>query len=329
MIAFFSRWRKQLIVLFYLILFASCAFAIHAAFRGHHVSEIGAGLTAIGWGRALIALSMVATTYLTMCVIERFALIDAGLKLKLKTIAFGACVANSMSIGVGLGAVSGAAIRARLFSAWGADPAASAIAGMSVTVISIAGGVALASLGLACNPEPIAAALHQSAAYVRYAGLGLIAVGIVILIVMGRRPRTLAIRQLSLRVPHALGALARLGAGILDWLFSASVLYALLPAHATGGLLAFAALFAAVHMVSMMTGAPAGIGVFDAVMLSIAPGGMPPGDLAAALIIYRLMAQVLPLALGVAAFALFEMLLRHRTAHANATARPKDGAAGG
>ncbi len=167
-----------------------------------------------------------------------------------------------------------------------------------VTVVSLAGGACLAALGLAFEPEAVGKHLGVAPAYLRATGVVVLLIAATGLIAAGGRKRRLKLLGRPINLPSARSAATRLLVGATDWLASASVLFLLLPQSAQHNWLAFAAFFAALHFAAMSTGAPAGIGVFDAVMLGLNPTDANSGEMAAALVIYRLLSFLMPLALA-------------------------------
>ena len=118
---------------------------------------------------------------------------------------------------------------------------------------------------------------------------------------MVRRPIT--IRDWQFAAPKPPVALLQLVLAVLDWLFAAATLYVLLPPVGLG-YLAFAGLFTAASIAGVISHVPAGLGVFEAVLLVAMPEGAHLPGVAAALIVYRLIYYLLPLLLAALAFAL-------------------------
>lgn len=309
-----KAWLRWAILGVYAVIACLCVFVIGNTFAEVGVDGLWRALTGIAPWTLALAIALVVLNYALFVAIEAFAHKDAHVKLSPVRLVFSAFVANAIAIGLGAGAVSGTAVRARLFQRWGYAAGQAAITAGSVLLISLSGGAVLAAIGLVVDPVHIAVGVGLPTDIVRLIGAGIIAAILVGLIVAGRDARVFKVFGLDLHVPHAGGVGARLGVAALDWVVGAAILYVLLPPETRGGFFAFATVFAAAHFVAMVTGAPAGLGVFDAIILHVAPGGTPQGELLAALLVYRAITFLGPLVLAMALLAIFEANGRGNTA---------------
>ncbi len=305
-LAFAKRWRAALIVLGYAALLAFCGHAIFQILREGGFSQFGESLSALAPDVVLRAAAMVAATYALMCIIEQLVLRDVYARLPLGSTIIAPLISNSVSIGIGFGAVSGAAIRMRIYGRHGMDTRNCVLIASGVTLVSLAGGACLAAIGLTAEPEAVGARLNVSHDFLRIVGWCVLAFFALTLFAAGGKRRKLNLLGRPVKLPSARAGATRLIVGVADWMASASVLFFLLPPSAQDNWLAFAAFFSALHFVAMSTGAPAGIGVFDAVMLGLNPTDATSGQLAAALVVYRLLSFITPLALGTLGLIVFE-----------------------
>lgn len=295
---FFKRWRVPLIAAFYLVLLSFCVHAIRTTLQETGLRQFAASLTALGPVIVFQAALCVAGVYAVMCLIEQLVLRDVGARLPLGAAIATPLIANSLSIGLGFGALSGAAIRVRIYSRSGVDAQTCVLIASGVTLVSLAGGGVLALLGMTFEPEAIASRLGLHVGMLRTIGIaGLLGIVAVLIAAGGRRQR-LKLLGRQIHLPSARSGVVRLAAGAIDWLMSATVLFLLLPESAQTHWLAFAAFFACLHFIAMATGAPAGIGVFDAAMIGLNPTDASSGQLAAALVVYRLLSFIVPLFFG-------------------------------
>jgi LmbE family N-acetylglucosaminyl deacetylase/uncharacterized membrane protein YbhN (UPF0104 family) len=296
---FLKRYRAPLVVAFYAALLGLCGHAIRTALRENDLRQFSASLTALGPTIVAQAALCVAGTYAVMCLIEQLVLRDVAARPTLGSAIAAPLIANSLSIGLGFGALSGAAVRVRVYGRQGVDAQTCVLIASGVTLVSLAGGAFLALLGLTFEPDTIAARLGLHSGVLRAIGIaGLMLVALVIA-AAGARRQQLRLLGRQIHLPSARAAIVRLAAGAVDWLLSATVLFLLLPEAAQHHWLAFAAFFASLHFIAMATGAPAGIGVFDAAMIGLNPTDASSGQMAAAILIYRLLSFITPMALGV------------------------------
>jgi uncharacterized membrane protein YbhN (UPF0104 family) len=301
-----NPWLRWIVLGVYGLIAAACVFVIGNAVREQGVDGVWRALTGIPPWTLALAIALVVLNYALFVLIEAFAHQDAQVKLGPRRLVFSAFVANAIAIGLGAGAVSGTAVRARLFQRWGFSAGQAAITAGSVLLISLSGGAMVAAVGLVLDPIHISQGIGLAPDLVRLMGVVVIAALVGGLIVAGKDTRILKLFGHDLHVPHAGGVGARLGVAALDWVVGAAILYVLLPPETRGGFFAFATVFAAAHFVAMATGAPAGLGVFDAIILHVAPGGTPQGDLLAGLLVYRAVTFLGPLVLALSLLGVFE-----------------------
>lgn len=288
--AFFRRARPWLVV----VVVAACIWAIAVALRGQSPQSILTALATAPLISIVIAFCLVTLNFGVMSVMERLALEDSGVRLSWPRTVVSAFVGNALSVAVGMGPVSGAATRAGLFQAWGVEPQRAAATALSMTLMSLSGGAVLAALGIALQPEPIARALSVSEHVLRALSIGVFIATFATLFWMGRRKVHVSLFGVTFSTPTALGALARLALGMSDWLISANIFYVLLARAEGLAPAAFATTFASAHFMGMAAGMPAGLGVFDALMLHIGASGRSTAEIAAALLSYRLIAYLAP-----------------------------------
>jgi LmbE family N-acetylglucosaminyl deacetylase/uncharacterized membrane protein YbhN (UPF0104 family) len=320
--AFFTRHRKIFIGGFYILLLVFCVESIRAALRENDLRQFAASLSTLGPTIVILAALCVVGTYAMMCFIEQLVLRDVAARPPPAATIAAPLIANSVSIGLGFGALSGAAIRVRIYSRSGVDAQTCVLIASGVTLVSLSGGAVLALLGLTFEPGPIAARLGAHADFLRAIGvLGLSLVVGALALAAGKRNH-LSVLGRRIRIPGGRTGLMRLAAGLIDWMLSATVLFLLLPDQAQNNWLAFAAMFASLHFIAMSTGAPAGIGVFDAAMIGLNPTDASSGQLAAALVVYRLLSFLSPLVLGLIGLLFLEGHREFGVHHAVAGATP-------
>jgi uncharacterized membrane protein YbhN (UPF0104 family) len=113
--------------------------------------------------------------------------------------------------------------------------------------------------------------------------------------------RSWRVRGRSLRLPSARLALAQLGVAASNWLLMGTAMYLLLgrqvPYGTTLGVLL------AASVIGVVTPIPAGLGVLEAVYLSLLHGRVAQGTLLGAVLAYRALYYLVPLAGGIALFA--------------------------
>ena len=269
-----------------------------------YAAIVGALRATEPWRVAVAVLLTVASFgLLTLYDLNAFASI--GKPQPWRRIAPGAVAAYAVAQTAGFGPLSGGAVRLRYYTPLGVTPAdiarvvvfVVAAFGLGLTLTAAAGGLVAAPhlaavLGVRTATVGVVAAAVLAAALVLIAGAGR---GFVVPGTGGRRfelpGRMLMIRQLAVTA--------------LDTAAAGGVLWVLLPAH-TVSYVAFLPIYAVALALGILSHVPAGLGVFEAVMLAALSGLAPPAEILAAFALYRLIYQVLPLAVAAAGLALAE-----------------------
>ena len=95
--------------------------------------------------------------------------------------------------------------------------------------------------------------------------------------------------------------------GVLDITLIASVLYLLLPESAQLAFLPFLAVYLASVLVGVLSHVPAGLGVLESMLLLLLPQ-VPPEELLAAVLLYRVIYEVIPLVGALVLWGGYELL---------------------
>ena len=300
-----GRWLPPLLSL---ILFAVAIWVIHRQLAQFHTRDLLARLREIPLDAFVGAILATSLGYATLTLYDWLALHYLGERLPYRRTALASFTGYAFSHNLGLGWLSGGAVRFRLYTVWGLSSLDIGVILAFNTVTSFLGlGTILA---LACLGEPgqIAAILHlPEAAVITIGGLlaGVVA-AYVLATALRRRPITLRGWQASLPRPPV--ALAQIALSLIDWTSAAAVLYLLLPSGLPIGFLAFVGLFALANLGGVLSNLPGGIGIFEAVLLLAVPHAGASAAVAAALIAYRLTYYLLPLILAVVLLGIHQLL---------------------
>ncbi len=210
-------------------------------------------------------------------------------------------IGYSLSHALGFAPLTGGAARWRLYrgQGWTSGDIAALMAANAVAM-TLGIGASFALAGLLATAE-IAQLTGLPAGLVSVlAGLvGLVTIGYVWL---ACEPRWWPAKRLA-PAPGPAITLAQLATSLLDWTLAAFALWILLPSAEAPSLLAFLAIFTVAGVAAMLGQVPAGLGVLEAAALFAMPAAPPPTVLSAVLA-YRLIYQLLPLALGTCGFVL-------------------------
>ncbi|HEX6015099.1 MAG TPA: bifunctional lysylphosphatidylglycerol flippase/synthetase MprF [Geminicoccaceae bacterium] len=298
----FGSW---LLPLLSLGLFLAAAWAIHRELAAWRFADVAAAVEGLPTLQLALAAGAAALSYALLALYDPLALRYLGRLLPARRGALAAFVGYAFSHTMGLPLLTGGAVRYRLYTAWGlpAGDIAGIVAFNSVTLW--VGVLAMLALGGLAAPGEIGPLLGLSPSFATavaacacvllaaYVGAG----------VALRRPLT--VRSWQFAWPRPPLAATQVLLAVLDWTLAAATLWVLLP-NVGMGFLAFASLYTIANVAGVVSHVPAGLGVFEAVLLLALPEGAHAPGVAAALVAYRLIYYVLPLVIAALVFAVHQ-----------------------
>jgi phosphatidylglycerol lysyltransferase len=211
---------------------------------------------------------------------------------------------NALGNAVGFGALTGGAIRYRIYSSVGLKPEAVArIMAFIATTFGLGTAVS-AAIATLFTADRLAPLVRLGPAPLRLlAVLALLATAALVLLCRAGRIR---IWRISIALPRPDLAMLQIALTALDLVAAAATLWVFLPPHSID-FGTFAAIYIAALAAGVIGHTPAGLGVFDAVLLLALRSLAPTSQIAAALVLYRAIYFGLPLLLSAALLALVEM----------------------
>ncbi|MFZ0890731.1 MAG: bifunctional lysylphosphatidylglycerol flippase/synthetase MprF [Candidatus Binataceae bacterium] len=256
--------------------------------------------------RASILLTVLS--YLALVARDWCALAYVGVEVPSTAVWLASFCGSALGNAVGFGALSGRAVRDRVYGAVGVPPeqiarlVIFAHVGFALGLFAFAG---LCSMFASRTLEGLwllqTTALHVSGAVV----LLVVAVAITVCV---RRRTPLELGQLSIPVPTLSIMLLEVSVGAVDVVAASAALWVLLPAGRID-FVSFSVIFSAASALGVVSRIPGGLGVFDVVVLFALGKVAPPNDVAAALLLYRSVYFLLPLLFAATLLAGFELRL--------------------
>jgi hypothetical protein len=205
--------------------------------------------------------------------------------------------------------VGGVAFRYRLYSRLGLRT------GVIARIMSLSmlanwmGYVALAGLVFSLQPLRLPASWPLDGTHLRLIGVALLAGAAAYLGVCAfSRQRALRLRGHTIELPTFQMAGLQLLMGAGNWLLMASIIFVLLQQRITFSDVLSALLLGAVA--GVITRIPAGLGVLEAVFVALFSQQMPKHELLAALVAYRLVYFIAPLAVASLVYLVMETRAR-------------------
>ncbi|HVY86561.1 MAG TPA: YbhN family protein [Caulobacterales bacterium] len=267
--------------------------------RAHSLGEIWASLTELPPDAVWLAALLVAVSFAALVIDEWLSLHLMDATKSLSAVLAPAFATYSIANGLSFSFATAPAVRTRLYrSALNQIQIAvlSGITGASVFV----GAACTVAIGFLFSAEDLSAHFVAPPILWRLIGLLLLIPALLWLgITFGPKGRR-SIFGIHFVSPSVRRGLIQLVFSVGEWLAAAAVLYVLLPDHGGWTFPAFAAAFVAACYLGAASGAPAGIGVFDAAILSVSQTSQGAAATAAALIAYRFVYTIAPMVLGAA-----------------------------
>jgi phosphatidylglycerol lysyltransferase len=285
-----------------LLIFLVALRVINQELTKYSLQDLERAINNIGVLTMIGAVFAAIVSYGALVFSDRFALSMLGKRLPFTRTARASLAAYALANTLGYSWATAATARQRLYRKWGLIPgeigSLSFVTGNAVQV----GGLAAAGLGLLMSAPEVA--LHGPLNWLFWFGVGVaILVPSGLWLVYARRgPKVTEITGSPLYRPVPRAALAHLSSVILDWIGAAAILFVLLPNHGGWSFPAFLAVFVLAGMLGALSGAPGGLGVFEAAILTLAPVSQDTPGAAIALLLYRLIYNIIPL--GVATLIL-------------------------
>lgn len=292
----FMTYRLYILGAASLFVFALVAFSIYRLTEEVRYDEVLAALSDTPWSAIALAALFTCLSFVALILYDTNALDHIGRRLPFPSVAVTAFIAYAVGNTVGFGPLSGGAIRFRAYSRLGLSPGDIA---RVIAFVTLSFGLGLLSVSaiaaLAVAPR-VAGILGVEAIWLRIVALLILAV-LVALFHAGRNGRIIAVNGFSLRLPDSRTASRQFLVSAFDIAAAASVLYVLLPDSHVGWP-TFLAVYAVAIGFGVLSHVPAGLGVFEAVVMAGLSNAIGIDQLLGSLVLYRLIYYVLPLLLA-------------------------------
>jgi uncharacterized membrane protein YbhN (UPF0104 family) len=292
------------------MLFAAAVFVLWSELREHSLPELIAELRAFPRVRLLLALGATVLGYLALAGYDALSLAALGYRLPFRSIAYAAFLGYAFANSLPLSVVTGATVRYRLYSQWGIEEREAARVITLNTVTYAVGLLATAGIALAVQPVLVPGFLRLPLHTARPLGFFSLLLVAAYLFWSSRPGGNLRIGRWELPRPTLRRALAQIMVSAADWVFSGAALYVLLPHRVPFHV--FFPIFLLGQIAALVAQVPAGLGVFEAVVLWSLSPAIPASALLIGLVGYRLIYFLLPLLLATGVWLMHEARLWYR-----------------
>jgi uncharacterized membrane protein YbhN (UPF0104 family) len=295
-----------------LCLLVGAVYVVQREFRTLKIDDIRHSLAAIPNRALLIAFLWNLAAYGILTFYDRLGTIYAGHPVSYARVSFASFCAYALSHNLGFAAVSGAAVRYRLYAHWGLPPAqiAKVIAFCSLTFGL--GGMALAGTILFVEPGSVPFVGEHIPRWAMYVLGGVMFAIDIAYISSAALVGRVRVFGHTAELPSWRMAVLQVLLATADVAVTAAIFYALLPPAPGLNYLRFVGIYLASYSAGLVASVPGGLGVFDgAILLGLAPY-MDAPPVIGAILIFRLYYYIIPLFLAGGLFAGNEIMLRGR-----------------
>nr|WP_281033490.1 bifunctional lysylphosphatidylglycerol flippase/synthetase MprF [Neorhizobium lilium] len=289
-----ESYRGYLVPIAVLIVFGFTTFAIYDLTTEVRYEDVLDALTATSWSSIGLAIFFTALSFIALIGYDLNALAYIGKKLRFVPVAMTGFSAYAVGNTAGFGALSGGAIRFRGYSRLGLSPDD---IGRVIAFVTLAFGIgllAVTALSSLVTAPRIGQLLGIDVIWVRAIAVAIIA-ALSVLVIIGRDGREITLGKLKLRLPDTRTSSQQFLITALDIAASASVLYVLLPPGTGISWPSFLAIYATAVGAGVLSHVPAGLGVFETIIVAALGNTVDIDQVLGSLVLYRVIYHVLPL----------------------------------
>ncbi len=303
-----AAWRRWFAPAVSVLAFALVIAVLHHVLARYHLRDIVQELRRIPPPALATAAALTLVSYLLLTFYDALGVRYVGKPVPYPRTALTSFIAYSFGHNFSLAAFTGTAVRYRIYSTQGltaVDVAtiASFCALTTALGLGVLGGVA------ALYAVPGTTALHLGHIWSQLFGVLLLGLATSYVAWAALAHRPLALGSWEVRPPGARLACAQLAVGVADLAASAAVLWVLLPPSTGIDFPTFAGMYAIAVVGGIVSQVPGGLGVFETILLLSMPH-VPAPQLLGALLAWRGLYYLAPLALAAAALLLHELYLQ-------------------
>lgn len=274
---------------------------------------IGSKLAAIPLHSYLLAIASTLVAYAALAWYDRIALLHLRKEKGISWLFVSLCsfTTYALSHNIGASVVSGGAVRYRAYTSKGLTAAEVAVLVALCSFTFAYGTLILTGVVLLFEPELLRPLLKKTnwrdADLTTIRIIGAAILGLCLLYVFGswKQFKPLVIKGFKIEYPRMEVVLRQLVAAPLELIGAAGIIYFALPEAGNPGFFVVLGAFLLSFSAGLLAQVPGGVGVMEAVFLVLMPG-VPATSVFAALLVWRLLYLIVPLALAIPVILLFE-----------------------
>jgi len=295
------------------LLLAAAAWILSAQLSGHSWQEISDTLLNETDRDLLLAFGLTAVNFAVLTGYDILALHYIGHPLSWSRASLASFAGNAFSNTIGLSTLAGSSVRYRLYTSWGLTPGEIAKIVVFTTLTLWLGLFSIGGIIFTVRPLPLPDWVVLPFATTRPLGLLLLLLPTAYLTASAWKKTPWHVGRFELLLPQFRSSLLQVAVASLDWALAAAVLYALLPPWANVSFPLLLGAFLLGQIAGLVSQVPGGLGVFESCLLFLLTPRIPAPALFAALVAYRLVYYIAPLALAALLLAVRETMAARST----------------
>jgi uncharacterized membrane protein YbhN (UPF0104 family) len=273
--------------------------------RGHSLADILAAVRAISVFRWALAIVCTGLAYAALAWYDQIALAHLGRRFSWRFVGLVSFTTYALAHNIGATLFSGAVARYRAYTAKGLSAAEVGVVVAFTSLTFTLGNLLTGAVTLLLRPAVLQRFVHgpdwsaHALAGVLLAGPWVYVLGSLFHL------RPLNVAGFSIVYPRPPIAARQMIVAPIELIGAAGIIYFALPPGVNPGFLDVLGVFLASFSLALISHAPGGLGVLEYSFVKFMPD-VPPTDLIAALLVFRLLYLIVPLAIALVIVAVYE-----------------------
>ena len=291
-------------------LFIVALWIVHHELRRFHYRDVLNYVRQIPTLHLALAMLLTLINYAVMTGYDQLAIRFIRHPLRWGRTMLAAFISCAFSNNVGLSILGASAVRYRMYASWGLSGLEiGTVVAFSTVTFHLGLCAAVGSL-LLLYPPTLVSDFPLKAALFRPLGAILLACAAIYLLLCLLHRKSVRIKGFEFKLPSPRMAGLQLALSSMDWVLAGTVLYVLLPADAQIPFPEFLGMSLLAQLVGLASQVPGGLGVFESLMLLLLSPHMDAAAAGGALVVYRLIYYLTPLAIATVLMGAHEAVQR-------------------
>ncbi|WP_116138927.1 bifunctional lysylphosphatidylglycerol flippase/synthetase MprF [Trinickia diaoshuihuensis] len=259
-------------------------------------------------GKWAAALAATALSFVALVARDEIGLRHVDAKVPRSLLWIGATAASALGNIAGFGALTGGAVRCRVYGAAGVTSSQVGRLTLLTSGSLVLATLLISALGALLDTGPLSAMTHLAPRALTVVSVIVLALLALAVVCCGAKTKRIPTRWsgITLDIPSRASLVSQIIFGVVDVVGAGAALWVFLPGMHAAGFVSFIAVYSASLLLGIVGHTPGGVGVFESVMVFALRGDIATPALLAALLAYRAVYFGLPLVLSAAVLIGYE-----------------------